>query len=541
MWVRAVMAERPSQDCVQSRRRGRIRKGVSPEERARAMTRLELLRQLSFGSQVAEDEVQELANYFVETYQWDQIASGKLDIIRGEKGAGKSAIYSLLSTKAEEFFDRGILLVAAENPRGTTVFRDLVADPPASEQEFLWLWKVYIITIIAQKFREYDIKGADAQKLYGMLEDAKLLPRDHDLSGMLRGALHFVRRLLKMGVEPGIEIDTTTGMPSAYVGRLTLGEPETDLKQMGFNSVDTLFKYANSALESHGYSLWVLLDRLDVAFSETHDLEANALRALMRVYGDLRAHDRISLKIFIREDIWKRIFQTGFREASHINNYAILDWSPEALLNLVIRRLLSNKILLEEFNIDRSYTLQDFGMQENLFYRLFPKQVEQGPQKSPTFKWMVSRCADATSRTAPRELIHLLKSIQQDEIKRLENGGSVGVDGQLFDRSVFKSALVPVSTARLHQYMYAEYPDMKALLEALEHEKTEQTTETLAKIWDVPNAEATKNAEKLKEIGFFERRGSRDKPTYWVPFLYRDALEMIQGRAESNEMTPEEE
>lgn len=86
------------------------------------MARVDLLRQLSFGSQVAEDEVQELANYFVETYQWDQIANGKLDIIRGEKGAGKSAIYSLLTTKTEKFFDRGILLVAAENPPGATVF-----------------------------------------------------------------------------------------------------------------------------------------------------------------------------------------------------------------------------------------------------------------------------------------------------------------------------------------------------------------------------------------------------------------------------------
>jgi hypothetical protein len=36
------------------------------------------------------------------------IASGRVeDIIRGEKGAGKSAIYSLLMTRSGDFFDRG--------------------------------------------------------------------------------------------------------------------------------------------------------------------------------------------------------------------------------------------------------------------------------------------------------------------------------------------------------------------------------------------------------------------------------------------------
>jgi hypothetical protein len=96
-----------------------------------------------------------------------------------------------------------------------------------------------------------------------------------------------------------------------------------------------------------------------------------------------------------------------------------------------------------------------------------------------------------------------LKSIQEAEIRRLENGGSVGADGRIFDRSVFKNALVPVSTARLHQYLYAEYPDMKDLISDLEHQKTEQTPSTLSSIWGVPPTDAAKNAEKLREIGFF--------------------------------------
>lgn len=43
---------------------------------------------------------------------------------------------------------------------------------------------------------------------------------------------------------------------------------------------------------------------------------------------------------------------------------------------------------------------------------------------------------------------------------------------------------------------------------------------------------ALETAEQLVEVGFFERRGSKDRPVFWVPFLYRDALDMIQGPAD---------
>jgi hypothetical protein len=114
------------------------------------MERKDLLQQISFGARVAEEETSELASYFVETDQWGRLFRGEVDIIKGDKGAGKSAIYSLLAAKATELFDKSILLIPAEKPRGTPAFKELVTDPPASEAEFAGLWKLYIITLIAQ-------------------------------------------------------------------------------------------------------------------------------------------------------------------------------------------------------------------------------------------------------------------------------------------------------------------------------------------------------------------------------------------------------
>jgi hypothetical protein len=183
-------------------------------------------------------------------------------------------------------------------------------------------------------------------------------------------------------------------------------------------SIDQLAGIAEKALAAAGYQVWVLLDRLDVAFAETHELEKNALRALFRVYRDFTGFDHIKLKVFIRSDIWKRIVDEGFREASHITKDVVLDWSPAALLNLIIRRVLKNEVLVKEWNIDREAVLRNSSAQSDLFYRLFPKQVDQGPQKPATLAWILSRCADGTGKTAPREVIHLLNTIREEEVKR---------------------------------------------------------------------------------------------------------------------------
>jgi hypothetical protein len=153
------------------------------------MTRLELLKGLSFGARVAEDETI-LAKYFVETDQWDRIFRGDIDIVRGDKGSGKSAIYSLLAPKAQNLLDKGILLVTAERPRGATVFRDLVAEPATSEIELIGLWKLYIVTLVAQKIKEC---GIDAKKLILALEDQGLLEPEFDLGRLFNRVRGYAR------------------------------------------------------------------------------------------------------------------------------------------------------------------------------------------------------------------------------------------------------------------------------------------------------------------------------------------------------------
>ncbi len=498
------------------------------------MSKLEVLKGLSFGKQVAEDESDDIAAYFVQTDSWHRIYDGEIDIIYGAKGAGKSAIYLLIHSCMDELFDRGVLLVTAENVRGAPAFKDIVVNPPTSELEFINLWKLYLLTLSGQSLRDFGITSESSRVVIRALEDAGLLPQGPiTLSGRLRLVQDYVASYMKWeAVEGGVNIDPVSGIPVGLTGKIIFREPGIESRKRGLVSADELFSQVNNALEEENFIIWLLLDRLDVAFSETSDLEKNALRALFRAYRDISQNDRVKAKIFLRTDIWNRITEEGFREASHITRTVDLKWNSPSLRNLVIRRLLNNPKVIDYYGVDKEEILQDAEKQEEIFYRVFPDQVDTGPRQSSTFDWLMSRTSDGTGATAPRELIALLNSVRDVEVERLERGEQESPGEALFDRADFRAALPSVSKYRLEQTLYAEYPQYKKLISVLSGEKTEQTAATLAGIWGVSEGEALANAARLVEIGFFEQRGSREQPSYWVPFLYRPALDLVQGKAD---------
>ena len=256
----------------------------------------QILEQCEFGERVAEEEADALSEYFVETDNWKSLFSGKVDIVYGPKGAGKSALYSLLVHKTDELFDRGTILVAGENPRGTPAFQKLSVSPPESEEVFVSLWKLYILTLLNNAFSSYGIAGGEVDKLRSFLEQEGLADPDKTLSAYVQSALGYVRSYFSREVdalEAGLTFDSVTLLPNGLAGKITFREPGETQRKQGFVSVDELYIAANTALKSSGFDIWILLDRLDVAFAENSELEKNALRALFRAY----------LARIIREDV----------------------------------------------------------------------------------------------------------------------------------------------------------------------------------------------------------------------------------------------
>ena len=507
---------------------------ATQHHRLRQMDKHGILKTVNFGQRVAEDETGDLTSYFVETDHWARLFRGEIDIIYGPKGAGKSALYSLLLARSSDLFDKGIVLVAAENPRGAPAFRDLLVDPPVSEREFTGLWKLYFATLLHGLVAEYAVKGEAAEQLRQALEREGLVRGSLSLAGILSSVVNYVRTALRpQSLEGGIEIDPGSQMPTGFKGKIVFAEPAKATSDPDVRSVDKLLELANIALQGVGLRSWILLDRLDVAFSENVELEANALRALFRVYLDLLAYPQLQLKIFLRTDIWARITSEGFREASHVTRNVTIEWNRTSLLNLVIRRASHNESIRDAYSQSVDIGKSTVAAQEKFFYQAFPDQVDVGPNKTTTLDWLLSRTRDGTKTNAPRELVHLLNNLRDVQVRRFELGAEpIPEDDQLFARVSFKEALPEVSKVRLEQTLYAEHPDQKPWLEKLRGEKTAQTAETLGHIWNISSEDATARAISLATIGFFEQRGTKQAPEFWVPFLYREALDLVQGSAE---------
>jgi hypothetical protein len=493
----------------------------------------DVLKVSHFGSRIAEEEVDELHSYFVETEQWRKLFNGEVDIVLGSKGSGKSALYSLLLRTREHLrLGKRTVFIAAENPRGTPVFRDLTTEPPLGEEAFRGLWKLYFLSIAANYVRRHieatSTRNDKANRVIDYLTTNDLLTPNVSLMSRLKSALSYIRR--SMPALEGSVTDPASGLE--LKGKITLGEPTPEERRSGYQSLDDLLSHLNEAFSDMNITVWLALDRLDVAFTESGELEENAIRSLFRAYLDMLSLSHIKLKIFLRDDIWKRVSSGGFREASHITRLINVSWDTRSLLNVVVRRLLANEALQNYYGVNRDEVLRSASLQENFFYRVFPLKVDVGATKSRTFDWMLTRTADGTKRTAPRELIHLLLAVRDEQLRLNELGHPMPGGQLLFSNSAIRAALPIVSKARYEQTLCAEYPSFRKYFDKLEREKTQHSRRTLAILWQTTEEDAAGIAEKCVEIGFFERRAASGITKYWVPFLYRDALNMSQGSAE---------
>ncbi|MGJ7566077.1 P-loop ATPase, Sll1717 family [Variovorax sp. GB1R11] len=499
------------------------------------MDKQQVLEASEFGSQIAEDEIGKLSHYFVETEQWRKFYSGECDIVFGAKGSGKSALYSLLTSKKEEFrLGKRTIFLQAENPRGLPAFRDIeqiTNGHHLSDDHFRSLWKIYFLSILAHQIR-HQLEATksinkECSEVIEALVSNGLLERNANLVSRLRAAWSYLRQILP-SVEGGI---TDPGSGLKITGKITLGEPSPAQIKEGFISIDALLAKLNIGFSKQTITAWIVLDRLDVAFADSDALEACAIRSLFRVYLDMVVYSQFKVKIFLRDDIWKKVVATGFREASHITRVITLNWDNQSILNLIVNRLVSNEGVCGYYQVDPGKIMSDLTLQEEFFYKVFPRQVEKGPKKPKTLDWMLTRLADGTGRTAPREIIHLLNAAREMQLNNYRLGKRHPDDGYLIDNSPLQEALPVVSETRFKQTLCAEHPSLIRHLYKLEREKSEQNLDTLRVIWGEDEKDASRVADKLVDIGFFASRGTKLAPVFWVPYLYRDALKMVQGSA----------
>lgn len=490
-------------------------------------SKFDVLKSLDLGSGVAEREVKNLRNFFFESPDWEKVISGDVDLVFGPKGAGKSAIYFLLKEHANELKKRNILLVSGEKPFGQTVFRSVEDQLPDSEREFIALWKIYFVTLVADALSQSESNNKKLEECKVVLASEGLYETGWSLTTMLGGIASYVKQKLNFSAaEASLGIDPVTGVPNKITGKLSFKEPGPKGRALGRLPIDELLENLNGVLENVDQEIWILLDRLDVLFDQDKEKERIAIRALFRVYSEMFEYSHIRPKIFLRDDIWNDISEGGFREASHLVNKISLRWDKLTLVNMIVRRFILSDIFSQFYELPDNFAMRPMNNKVDLIHSIVPSRMKfVGGSEMNGLDWVLQCTKDGNDNITPRDFIEFFVSMKDYELNRFARGEAPPKDAKLlFSYEAMSYASQTLSKVKLEQTIYAEYPNLKPYIEQLDGSPTRNfDIALLIKIWGVPRSEAIQLASKLASIGLFKKTG---KEKYLVPALYLHQLNM---------------
>lgn len=496
-----------------------------------------VLQALDLGSAVAEYD-QLLKQHFVETSVFRKVVEDQVDVVAGDKGTGKTAIFLILSERYASYAElNDVEVVPAFNPAGTPIFQRLLETETLDEDQYISVWKVYFLSLAGNwilNFFGEDLTD-DMKQLDQLLKRADLRSADETPETIFAKLINRLKKLIPSitGIETSASA-TPEGIP-ILTGKLLFGSATDDSASKDATAGDTVrpddaLAILQRILGSNDFKIWLVVDRLDEAFQGRPVVERPALRALFRTYLDIAGLKNIRLKLFVRRDLFARIIVGGFVNLTHINARKVeISWDDEDLKDLLDRRLRGSEQFVELLNADDDSS-------EALFQLVFPDQVDPGSRKPKTWLWMLSRVRDANGVKPPRNLIDLVLKTQEQQLKREERDPRTYEAGKepLITGDALKKGLQALSEQRVQDTLLAEAGEDAPLIELFRNGKSEHNSETLGELL---GGDASRKIELLKTLGFLEPVGSN----YKIPMLYRGGLNVTQGKAFSGDSPDEDE
>ena len=480
----------------------------------------DILQELNIGSSVAEHD-QALERYFVETATFQALVKGEKDIVAGDKGTGKTALYKILQDRYAQLPElRDVEVLPAFNPVGNPVFTKLAEGDTLLEGEYGAIWKAYVIALAGNWIlTAYEGEFTEKMKaLDQILRSTGLKSADDSASTVFSQLVNLVRRLGRPSSAEVAITWTPGGIPIIAPRVEFTDDSKTEVARIEH---DHALGILDGVLQEVGYTVWLVVDRLDEAFQGFPEAEIPALRALLRTYLDLLAFEHIRLKLFVRKDLFRRIIAGGFVNLTHINARKVeIIWDDEDLFDLLGRRLEENEGVVEALGV--------LGKpRAEIFDHVFPAKVDPGEKKPTTWNWMLSRIRDGNGIKPPRNLIDLVSKAQDAQVRR-EVREAQEYEGQpLVGADALKRGLEALSNERVEDTLLAEAGDYAPVIEKFRSGKAEHNLDSLAATLGMSTEDAKGLTQPLKDIGFLEPVGSNFK----VPMLYRSGLSITQGAA----------
>ena len=470
---------------------------------------------------MAEHDI-DLERYFVETETFRSLVEDRVDVIAGDKGTGKTALFRILQGRYTSIpeLDK-VEIVAGFNPAGNPVFQRLAEGDVLNEGQYITIWKGYFVSLVGNWVLDLEDPGSYTDTmtaLDSMLTRVGLRSRDDSPSTIFSQIVNLFRRLAHpQSIETAVTI-TPNGLP-IVIPKVTFADTPTVPGEAEVVEHETAFQLLSDVLEELDLTVWLVMDRLDEAFQGFPDAEVPALRALFRSYLDLLQFPRVKLKLFVRRDLFARIIEGGFVNLTHINARKLeIAWDENDLYDLLCKRIAESKSFVEALGIGTD--------EDAVFNATFPEQVDAGDRKPTTWNWMMGRIRDANNVRPPRNLIDLVSKARQIQMRREEQQPQEYEQGSpLLSSDSLKRGLEKLSAERVQDTLLAEAGSYAATIALFEGGKAEHNHQSLSALLGDENLR--ERIRVLEDLGFIESVGD----TYKVPMIYRDGLGITQGKA----------
>lgn len=486
------------------------------------MEKVAVLESLNLGNSVAEYD-KNIAEYFIDTSYVQDFVNDKYDIVKGVKGAGKTAmLISMCDNQPKYDSIADVNLIQAINLKGDPDFKRAFngienIEHKLDEQKMIDAWKLYIINIVWKNITD---TFSGYEKLEEYLKQHKLITENE---GFLAKILYSLKRA-RIKITNTFNTDGSTTQGIELVENDNYANEDKEQIIINFNYI---FEEIDKILLNNSCRMWVMMDRLDDAFPDNTEKSILALKSLLYAYKDICINDNIKVKIFIRDDIFNNVTVQGFTSLTHVasKTMAPIKWDRAKLEQLLIERLLFNncfKEYLAKKNI--SIDQRDRETLDKIFELSLKKQVDTGKNNPDTIGWIINHIKDGLNIFTPRDFIDMIDTARQYQLQELKDGVTKNTDDYLIGATSLRKAYTQISKQKLETQLYAEYPQLRKWIEKFKNSKAEHNEEslkkTLGKQWK-------SKTEKLVNIGFIE-----DKQSTWkIPFLYREGLNISQGKA----------
>jgi hypothetical protein len=240
---------------------------------------------------------------------------------------------------------------------------------------------------------------------------------------------------------------------------------------------------------------------------------------------------QIRIKVFLRDDMLNEMVsgKEGFVALTHLTarKADTLKWSEEQIISMIAKRLFSNTDLVALLKINKDQLAASLDYRKEALYKILPGKVFSGARQSATLSWLYQHTADANGVVTPRDIIILLTIAIQHQIN-ITSGNPSGASPVLISSQAIIYGHEELSKAKRRDYLQAEFPHFWPNIEKLVGGKAEYSENAfrnlLGKNWEAI-------VKDLMSIGLLEKSRASSGDFFKIPFIYREGLQITQGRA----------